>query len=47
MVEQMLSSNKAVGAENLPAIPLNETLEKAMLPNADKVSAIVRRQLAY
>jgi 2-oxoisovalerate dehydrogenase E1 component len=36
-----------VGAENLPAIPLNETLEKAMLPNADKVSAIVRRQLAY
>ena len=30
---------KAVGAENLPAIPLNSTLEGLMLPNADKVAA--------
>lgn len=26
-----------VGSENLPAIPLNSTLEQTMLPNADKV----------
>ena len=30
---------RAVGAENLPAIPLNSTLEALMLPNADKVAA--------
>lgn len=29
----------SMGAENLPAIPLNSTLEQAMLPNADKVAA--------
>ncbi len=27
-----------VGSENMPAIPLNEVLEKRMLPNAEKVS---------
>jgi len=30
---------KAIGSENLPAIPLNSTLEGLMLPNADKVAA--------
>jgi 2-oxoisovalerate dehydrogenase E1 component len=29
---------KAIGAEVLPAIPLNSTLEGLMLPNADKVA---------
>lgn len=36
-----------VGAENLPAIPLNSTLEFTMLPNADKVAAAFDRLLAY
>lgn len=36
-----------VGAENLPAIPLNSTLEFTMLPNADKVAAAFERLLAY
>jgi len=29
----------SMGSENLPAIPLNSTLEQLMLPNADKVAA--------
>lgn len=36
-----------VGAENLPAIPLNSTLEFTMLPNADKVATAFERLLAY
>jgi 2-oxoisovalerate dehydrogenase E1 component len=36
-----------VGAENLPAIPLNATLEHTMLPNADKVKAKLVELLAY
>lgn len=36
-----------IGAENLPAIPLNSTLEKTMLPNADKVETAIRQLLAY
>ncbi|MCZ2340027.1 MAG: hypothetical protein LC127_17935 [Chitinophagales bacterium] len=35
------------GAENMPAIPLNETLEKTMLPNAAKVSEVIKKILAY
>ena len=38
---------KTIGAENLPAIPLNEVLEKTMLPNKEKVSMAVRNILAY
>jgi 2-oxoisovalerate dehydrogenase E1 component len=38
---------KVVGAENMPAIPLNENLEKAMLPNANKLSQVVRNILLY
>lgn len=38
---------RVIGAENLPAIPLNSTLEKTMLPNADKVEAAIRELLAY
>ena len=30
-----------LGALNLPAVPINLVLEKAMLPNAEKVSAII------
>jgi 2-oxoisovalerate dehydrogenase E1 component len=36
-----------VGAENLPAIPLNALLEKTMLPNAEKVEATIRALLNY
>ncbi len=35
-----------VGAESLPAIPLNSTLEATMLPNADKVQVALQRLLS-
>ncbi|MBT6649966.1 MAG: tungsten formylmethanofuran dehydrogenase [Flavobacteriales bacterium] len=36
-----------MGSENLPAIPLNSTLEATMLPNAEKVSEKIEKILAY
>jgi len=36
-----------IGSENLPAIPLNSTLEFAMLPNADKVKIKIAELLKY
>lgn len=36
-----------LGSANLPAIPLNIGLEKEMLPNADKTTAILREILEY
>lgn len=38
---------QVVGSENLPAIPLNATLEAAMIPNADKVKAALENLLAW
>lgn len=38
---------RVLGAENLPAIPLNSTLEAAMIPNADKVEKVVAELLMY
>jgi 2-oxoisovalerate dehydrogenase E1 component len=38
---------RVVGAENLPAIPLNSILEKTMLPNADKVEVAIEKLLNY
>ncbi len=38
---------KVVGAENLPAIPLNSILEKTMLPNAEKVEKAIEQLLSY
>lgn len=35
------------GSENMPAIPLNSTLEETMIPSAEKVSAVMKRLLAY
>ena len=35
------------GAANLPAIPLNVDLEKAMLPTAEKVETVIRDLLDY
>lgn len=34
-----------MGSANLPAVPLNMGLEKEMLPNADKVSALISKLL--
>jgi 2-oxoisovalerate dehydrogenase E1 component len=36
-----------VGALDVPAIPLNSTLEATMLPNADKLKIIIENLLAY
>jgi 2-oxoisovalerate dehydrogenase E1 component len=36
-----------MGSENLPAIPLNSTLEARMLPNTEKVSEKIQEILAY
>jgi 2-oxoisovalerate dehydrogenase E1 component len=38
---------KVIGAENLPAIPLNSTLEKSMLPNVEKVEEALEELLNY
>lgn len=45
--QQLDAPVKVLGAENLPAIPLNSTLEKTMLPNADKVEEAIRDLLNY
>lgn len=36
---------EVIGAANIPAIPLNMGLEKAVLPNADQVSLLIKRML--
>ena len=36
-----------LGSENLPAIPLNSTLEKTMIPNTEKVSRKIGEILDY
>jgi len=36
-----------VGSEDTPAIPLNKTLEAALLPNADKVRAAMEEVLNF
>lgn len=36
-----------VGSENMPAIPLNEILEKTMIPSAKKVRAAIEQLLNY
>jgi 2-oxoisovalerate dehydrogenase E1 component len=38
---------RVIGSENLPAIPLNSTLEATMLPNADKVAKAIEELLNY
>ena len=38
---------EVLGALNLPAVPMNTGLEKAMLPNAEKVSAVLKTLLDY
>ena len=36
-----------IGSENLPAIPLNSTLEFTMIPNAEKVKSKLEKLLKY
>lgn len=38
---------KVIGSGNTPAIPLNSTLEAALLPNAEKVAAAMEELLKY
>ncbi|HZH54840.1 MAG TPA: thiamine pyrophosphate-dependent enzyme [Sphingobacteriaceae bacterium] len=38
---------RVLGAEDLPAIPLSANLEKEMLPNAEKLSALLAELLSY
>jgi 2-oxoisovalerate dehydrogenase E1 component len=38
---------EVLGALNLPAVPMNMGLEKAMLPDADKVVIILKRLLSF
>ncbi|MEY4903050.1 MAG: hypothetical protein RLZZ292_865 [Bacteroidota bacterium] len=38
---------RTIGAENLPAIPLNEVLEKTMLPNTEKIEKAIINLLNY
>ena len=38
---------EVLGALNLPAVPMNMILEKAMLPDSEKVAAVIKKLLAY
>ena len=38
---------RTLGAENMPAIPLHEVLEKTMIPSAEKVGKTIGELLAY
>ncbi|MFI5150635.1 MAG: thiamine pyrophosphate-dependent enzyme [Bacteroidia bacterium] len=38
---------RVLGAKELPAIPLNSTLEATMLPNADKVGTVMKEILGF
>ena len=45
--EDLDAAPQVIGSVELPAIPLNEGMEKEVLPNKDKVSAAVGTLLAY
>ncbi|MFN4080292.1 MAG: thiamine pyrophosphate-dependent enzyme [Saprospiraceae bacterium] len=45
--ERLDAPVRCVGAANLPAIPLNSTLEQEMIPSASKVAEAIRDLLAY
>ncbi|RME12356.1 MAG: tungsten formylmethanofuran dehydrogenase, partial [Bacteroidetes bacterium] len=38
---------RTIGAENMPAIPLNETLEKTMIPSIEKVETAIDELLKW
>lgn len=45
--ERLDAPVRTLGSVDMPAIPLNSTLEAAMIPSADKVSAALASLLAY
>ena len=45
--ENLDASVRVIGAENMPAIPLNSTLEATMIPNAEKVERVMKELLGY
>lgn len=45
--EQLDAPVRTIGSENLPAIPLNSTLEETMIPNPAKVEKALRDLLGY
>ncbi|HEY1040877.1 MAG TPA: thiamine pyrophosphate-dependent enzyme [Bacteroidia bacterium] len=45
--EELDAPVKVLGAENMPAIALNSTLEKAMLPNVEKTEAAIEELMKY
>jgi 2-oxoisovalerate dehydrogenase E1 component len=45
--KQLDAPVEVLGALDLPAVPMNIILEKAMLPNAEKVTTTLRSLLAY
>lgn len=45
--KQLDAPVQAIGALDLPAIPINIALEKAMLPNAEKLTAAIRELLEF
>ena len=45
--EQLDAPVRIIGSENLPAIPLNSTLEARMIPNAEKVGKAMSELLGY
>jgi 2-oxoisovalerate dehydrogenase E1 component len=38
---------KTIGSENMPAIPLNSTLEQTMIPSEEKVRQAIKDVLDY
>jgi 2-oxoisovalerate dehydrogenase E1 component len=36
-----------IGSENMPAIPLNSTLEQTMIPSTEKVKVKIQELLSY
>jgi len=45
--EQLDAPVRTIGSENMPAIPLNETLERTMIPSIEKVAGAIEALLAY
>ncbi|MFM7217826.1 MAG: thiamine pyrophosphate-dependent enzyme [Bacteroidota bacterium] len=45
--EKLDAPVRIIGSENLPAVPLNSTLEAAMIPNTEKVAKAMEQVLSY
>ncbi len=45
--ESMDAPVRTIGAKDMPAIPLNENLEKEMIPNAEKLAVAIKNLLEY